>query len=90
MTPTLRPSSSDLDHSLEVDLKFRNFGWALLGIWLSAIIYITRDFWFPDSFFAEGFKKQREVSTPKPAATLLPPIAMFNEFSEYVGEEDVA
>lgn len=37
-------------HDKDQELQFRFFGWTLLAAWLMAIMYITRDFWFPDSF----------------------------------------
>lgn len=34
------------NHEMEV----RYLGWLLLTVWLLAIIYMTRDFWFPTAF----------------------------------------
>lgn len=32
------------------ELEIRYFGWSLLGLWIGAIIYMTRDFFFPSIF----------------------------------------
>lgn len=35
---------------INYEKEMRYLGWFLLIIWLFAIIYMTRDFWFPNLF----------------------------------------
>jgi len=49
---------------VDVERQFRNFGWGLLGLWLSTIVYMTRDFWFPSAFFVSE-PCESPTSTPR-------------------------
>lgn len=43
----------------EIEIRF--FGWSLLGIWLSTIIYMTRDFFFPSMFHENNFETSSQI-----------------------------
>ena len=44
------------------ELEIRYFGWGLLGLWIGAIVYMTRDFFFPSIF-----GKKEDPSSRAPA-----------------------
>uniref|UniRef100_A0A7E4VP86 SLC12 domain-containing protein n=1 Tax=Panagrellus redivivus TaxID=6233 RepID=A0A7E4VP86_PANRE len=46
----------------EQDAEIRVLGWALLGIWITAIVYMTRDFFFPSIFGSTSSKTAQCVA----------------------------
>lgn len=39
--------------TIDRDFQVRFFGWALLFLWVAAMVYIARDFFFPSFYRAE-------------------------------------
>lgn len=46
-------SSQNTKFFANSESEIRFFGWALLGLWIVTIIYMTRDFFFPSIFSHE-------------------------------------
>src|SRR4051794_7060662 len=82
-----------MEPTSEQEYHFRTFGWCLLAIWLSAIIYITRDFWFPNAFrlpSAYTIRHPLVKDTTLAAAALLRRIAESKEWRNEQSETSLA
>ena len=59
--PTAEQMRHHFLHQVDRDLQIRLFGWALLLVWILAVLYMTRSFWLSslDGLFTKHRKSQQ-------------------------------